>query len=65
MNELTFTVTDQEINLIGDALIQLPYKTVSGLLEKLKAQAAAQQIAAQEEKASVEDKKKVKKLQKV
>lgn len=46
MLNLTFFVTPDEANLIGQALGELPYKQVGKLIPKLQAQAAAQEAAA-------------------
>lgn len=51
--DYTFTVTPQEAQIIGQALVELPYKTSATILQKLQAQLAAQQ---EKEKQKVEPK---------
>jgi hypothetical protein len=64
--EFSIKLEEQELNQIGSALYQLPYKDVAPLIEKLKSQAAAQVIeSTPAEVAPVVDDKKTKKLQKV
>jgi maltose-binding protein MalE len=46
MNEFTFNVTGQEADLIINALAQLPFAQVNGLIGKLQDQAKAQIAAA-------------------
>lgn len=42
MIELTFTVTEQEANILINALAQLPYAQVYALIPKLQQQAVIQ-----------------------
>lgn len=62
--EFSITLSGQELDLIGTAIVKLPYDVAAPLLEKLRAQVAEQvkgtEVPAEPEK---EDKK-VKKLKK-
>ena len=44
MNEFTFTVTEQEANIILQALGELPARVSMGLIAKLQAQASEKKI---------------------
>lgn len=41
-NEFTFTFTEQEANIILQALAELPFRTSAGVIAKLREQAAQQ-----------------------
>lgn len=43
--EFTFRMTEEEANLMATALMELPYKTVAGLVEKINQQAFEQRQA--------------------
>lgn len=40
--EITLKVTPQEVNIIGNALAQMPFQMVAAVIPKLKAQVDAQ-----------------------
>jgi hypothetical protein len=52
MEELKIVLSLDEVNLILGSLSELPYKTVSGLISKVTAQAESQLKARQEKKAA-------------
>ncbi len=52
LNELTFTLTIPEANLVMEALSEMPFKRVVMLVNKMNAQADAQAAAAQPEEKS-------------
>jgi hypothetical protein len=52
----TFTLTQDETNLIFNQLTQMPWKDSNTLIQKLSAQAAAQNVPAKVEPPKIEDK---------
>jgi len=45
--EYTFTITEEELGVIASALVEMPYKTVAPLFDKLNQQVAGQRQAAE------------------
>lgn len=46
--EYTFTFTEQELNLLSGALVELPFKIVAPLIQKISGQVAQAKASAEE-----------------
>lgn len=47
--EYTFTFTEQELNILSSALVELPFKVVAPLIHKISEQVAQANIATNED----------------
>ncbi len=54
--EYTLTFTEQELNLLSSALVELPFKVVAPLIQKISEQVAQANAPAEEKPAPVAEK---------
>lgn len=54
--EYTLTFTEQELNLLSSALVELPFKVVAPLIQKISEQVAQANAPAEEKPAPVVEK---------
>lgn len=54
--EYTLTFTEQELNLLSSALVELPFKVVAPLIQKISEQVAQANAPAEEQTAPAEEK---------